>query len=97
MPEGGQRALIVPPCGIQVGPGAVGGVITPHSLNQHVRMKMRTGNGRWEYKMEPKNKGKSMEKQSRGWGGGSRFLDPSSTTNANIRFLNYSKPSKHHC
>lgn len=57
MPVGGQKALIVPPCGVQVGPGAVGGVITPRSLNQHVRMKMRTGNRGWEYKIETKNKG----------------------------------------
>lgn len=54
MPVGGQKALIVPPCGIQVGPGAVSGVITPRSLNQHVRSDMRTGNRRWEYKMETK-------------------------------------------
>lgn len=36
MPVGRQEALIVPPRGIQVGPGAVGGVITPRSLVQHV-------------------------------------------------------------
>lgn len=35
MPVGGQEALIVPPRGVQVGPGAVGGVITPRSLVQH--------------------------------------------------------------
>lgn len=35
MPVGRQEALIVPPRGIQVGPGAVGGVITPRSLVQH--------------------------------------------------------------
>lgn len=35
MPVGRQEALIVPPRGIQVGPGAVGGVITPRSLGQH--------------------------------------------------------------
>lgn len=62
MPVGGQKALIVPPCGVQVGPGAVGGVITPRSLNQHV-----TRNRRWEYKMETKDKGeewRSTKKQS---------------------------------
>ena len=35
MPVGRQEALIVPPRGVQVGPGAVGGVITPCSLVQH--------------------------------------------------------------
>lgn len=35
MPVGRQEALIVPPRGVQVGPGAVGGVITPRSLVQH--------------------------------------------------------------
>lgn len=35
MPVGGQEALIVPPRGVQVGPGAVGGVITPRGLVQH--------------------------------------------------------------
>lgn len=35
MPSGRQEALIVPPCGVQVGPGAVGGIITPRSLVQH--------------------------------------------------------------
>lgn len=34
MPVGGQEALIVPPCGVQVWPGAVCGVITPCSLVQ---------------------------------------------------------------
>lgn len=36
MPVGRQEALIVPPCGLQVWPGAVCGVITPRSLVQHV-------------------------------------------------------------
>lgn len=35
MPVDRQEALIVPPRGVQVGPGAVGGVITPRSLVQH--------------------------------------------------------------
>lgn len=35
MPVVGQEALIVPPRGVQVGPGAVCGVITPSSLVQH--------------------------------------------------------------
>lgn len=35
MPVGRQEALIVPPRGVQVGPGAVGGIITPRSLLQH--------------------------------------------------------------
>lgn len=35
MPVGRQEALIVPPRGVQVGPGAVSGVITPRSLVQH--------------------------------------------------------------
>lgn len=35
MPVLGQEALIVPPRGVQVGPGAVRGVITPSSLVQH--------------------------------------------------------------
>ena len=35
MPVRRQEALIVPPRGVQVGPGAVGGVITPRSLVQH--------------------------------------------------------------
>lgn len=35
MPVAGQEALIVPPRGVQVGPGAVRGVITPSSLVQH--------------------------------------------------------------
>lgn len=35
MPVEWQEALIVLPCGIQVGPYAVGGVITPRSLVKH--------------------------------------------------------------
>lgn len=35
MPVVGQEAFIVPPRGVQVGPGAVRGVITPSSLVQH--------------------------------------------------------------
>lgn len=35
MPVGGQEALIVPPSGVHVGFGAVGGVITPRGLVQH--------------------------------------------------------------
>lgn len=35
MPVLRQKALIVPPCGIQVGLVAVGGVITPRSLDRH--------------------------------------------------------------
>lgn len=31
----GQEAFIGPPSGVQVGPGAVGGVTTPRSLVQH--------------------------------------------------------------
>lgn len=65
MPVGRQEALIVPPRGIQVGPGAVSGVITPRSLVQH-------GDGwdegaedrekrRWEHKMgEEGRKWRSM-------------------------------------
>lgn len=35
MPSGRREALIVPPRGVQVRPGAVGGIITPRSLVQH--------------------------------------------------------------
>lgn len=57
MPSGRQEALIVPPCGVQVGPGAVGGIITPRSLVQH-------GDGRdeEEQEMEVAERGKT------GWG-----------------------------
>ena len=57
MPVGRQEALIVPPSGVQVGPCAVGGVITPRSLVQHgdgqheedVEVwKGGDGNKRWE-------------------------------------------------
>ena len=67
MPVGGQEALIVSPRGVQVGPGAVGGVITPRSLVQHEdgqdeeeeeetregggQGKMGDGNRRWERKV----------------------------------------------
>lgn len=61
MPVGRQEALIVPPCGVQVGSGAVGGVITPRSLVQHGdeqdEEEEETGRGGgqerggWEHKM----------------------------------------------
>lgn len=78
MPVGRQEALIVPPRGVQVGPGAVGGVITPRSLVQHGdgqdeeeeeerRGGGGQGRGRWEHKMgkeggKGKPKRKKMEK-----------------------------------
>lgn len=54
MPVGRQEALIVLPRGLQVGPGAVGGVITPRSLVQH-------GDGRDE---------EEEEEPRGGWNGG---------------------------
>lgn len=75
MPVGRQEALIVPPCGIQVGPGAVSGIITPRSLVQH-------GDGKDEEEEEVERTQEKVERgQERGsgnirwerkvgWGGG---------------------------
>lgn len=54
MPVGRQEALIVPPRGVQVGLGAVGGVITPRSLVQH-------GDGKDEEEVEVERRQQSRK------------------------------------
>lgn len=64
MPVGRQEALIVPPSGVQVGPGAVGGVITPRSLVQH--------GDRWDEEEQEEVEGDENIRWERKVGGGSK-------------------------